>query len=111
MSYFRRFPYTNRRKRPKMTEITQLRRIVSQQPLGVEKQVSTFWKEDEQGCNICENERKDFFTQGPPPCRLKVERKMNPLGKPEMQGHNMSKARKPKTLVYNPSPNVIPAFF
>ena len=46
VSKFRRFSYTNRRKRPKMNR---LRRIISQQTLGVERQVSPFRKEDEQG--------------------------------------------------------------
>ena len=67
VSKLQRFSNTNWWKRPKMT---QLRRIISQQPLGLERQVSTFWKEDEQGYNISENERNSFFTQSPPPSRL-----------------------------------------
>ena len=64
VSKFRRFSYTNRRERPKMT---QLRQIISQQPLRVERQVSPFWKENEQGYNICENGREYFFDPGTPP--------------------------------------------
>ena len=80
-----------------MTEITQLRRIVSQQPLEVEKQVSTFWIEDKQGLTYVKMREKIFLTQGPPPCRFKLERKMNPFWKLEMQGHNISqKQESPK---------------
>lgn len=32
--------------------------------------MSPFWKEDEQGYNICENDGNNFLTQGPPPSRL-----------------------------------------
>ena len=58
-----------------MTEITQLRRIVSQQPLEVEKQVSTFWKEDEQGLTYVKMREKIFLTQGPPPVALNLKEK------------------------------------
>ena len=32
--------------------------------------MTPFWKEDEQGYNICESRIEYFFDQGTPPCRL-----------------------------------------
>ena len=51
---------------------TQLRRVISRQPSRFERQMSPFWKSDNQGYNIWRNGRK-FFLEGGPPSPLNTQ--------------------------------------
>ena len=68
-SRFWGFSYTNGRKQPKTTLLW---RIISRQPLRVERQMSPFWKLENQGYNIYQNRKNYKFWPWTPPPSPKV---------------------------------------